>query len=134
MTVLKYLFLVILVSALYFVLNINNSNVVLDDGSLKKNNDIEVNKKNIIKRLPDYDPRKKIKPIVAPEQYAVIQNGNENIEEVLQNSEKELQAIQKKFSQVLDDPLAKKDLENQAKKVGIEYKKALLVKLKNGEL
>lgn len=130
MTVIKFLFLIVLASALYFVLN----KAVLEEDSLIENQSVEVSQKGSIVRLPNYDPRKRFKKTVAPEQDVVVQSDLGNIDEVIQDSEDELQAIQKKYSQVLNDPIAKKELEDQAKMVGDEYKKALLVKLKNGEL
>ncbi|MCJ8321329.1 MAG: hypothetical protein MJK12_16945 [Colwellia sp.] len=134
MTVLKFLFLIVLASTLYFVLNMDDDKAVFEVDNLIENHSVEVSEKISDNRLPDYDPRKRVKNTVAIVQNNVTQYDSNYIDEVIQNSEHELQVIQKKYSQVFNDPNAKKELEEQAKMIGIEYKKALLVKLRNGEL
>jgi hypothetical protein len=112
----------------------DDGRTALDKENLIKVADVEVSRQISDIRRPDYDPRKRQKNKATSEQYVVIQSDSNNVDEIIQNSKDELQVIQKKYSQVLDDPIAKKKLEDQAKIVGVEYKKALLVKLKNGEL
>ena len=80
--------------------------------------------------LPDYNPQGK--EVSAPVVIKEIERFDVNA--ILAQSEFELQTMISEYDQALSDPEARKIIERDVKQAGDEYKKALLVKLKRGEL
>jgi cell division septal protein FtsQ len=87
----------------------------------------------IVESLPDYDLREKKGNTVVTQVINESLSGVD-VDIMLEKSEAALQALVVDYDQVLSDPEAKKMIEQQASEVGKEHKKAVLAKLRNGEL
>lgn len=81
---------------------------------------------------PDFDARKVAKPQVNAVEPEVMSIAKAN--EVIATKEKEMQQLIANYNASLDDPKAKAALERKFKIQSEEYKKALLAKVKNGDL
>ena len=134
MGILKVVLSIILAFSLYFLIASDPPEVLSDGDSLDEavNNELIQQERN--RNLPDYDPRKRVQKSTVLKRESVESDNLEQPDTVIQRSESKLMEIQQEYSQVLDDPVAKKKLETEAKAVGAEFKKAILIKLQKGEL
>lgn len=78
---------------------------------------------------PDYRPK-----VAKKNARDRTETNNANVDEALQESEEKLAAAILSFNDVLDDPTAQKEIIEQNKEAGEAKKKAILQKLKNGDL
>ncbi len=101
------------------------------DESNKATPDREMTR-NESQTLPDYDQRKK--QVIALIEMPQELEDNFNADDVLEQSEQALKVMIDDYNQALDNPEERKEIERQVKKSGEQYKKALLVKLKKGDI
>jgi hypothetical protein len=136
MNVFKVFLVMIIIGILYFTLVEDVEKVTdgLSQGSDQVYDNMDVTPQVDKIKLPDYDPRKRPKKLIPKETNVVNNDDNFNADEVIEKANVELVEIQEKYTQVLDDPIARKKLEAEAKQVGIDYKKAILEKMSKGEL
>lgn len=81
---------------------------------------------------PNFDVRKLAKPEVKQVESEPMSMAQAN--ELIAAKEKEMQVLISNYNEALDDPKKKEALERKFKLQSEEYKKALLAKVKNGEL
>lgn len=78
---------------------------------------------------PDYRPK-----VAKQNARDRTETNNANVDETLQDSEEKLAAAILSFNDVLDDPTAQREIIEQNKEAREAKKKAILQKLKNGDL
>ncbi|WDE04114.1 hypothetical protein SG34_022565 [Thalassomonas viridans] len=86
-----------------------------------------------VNTLPDFDQRKLAKVREAAKELVAV-DASFNADEVLAQSEQQLDVIIQEYNQVLDDPGARKALEQRMKEAAQAYKKAVLAKVNKGEI
>ncbi|WDE13109.1 hypothetical protein [Thalassomonas haliotis] len=86
--------------------------------------------------LPDFDQRKVTHAAKSAEQAseALPVDADFNADEVLVSAGQQLDVIINEYNQVLDDPKARKALEQRMQQTAVAYKKAILAKVRKGEI
>ena len=83
---------------------------------------------------PNFDIRKVAKPVKAAVASEHSKYSKEQLNALIAAKESKLQGAIGDYNKVLNDPQAKRKLENEFKKQSEAYKKALLEKVKRGDL
>lgn len=84
---------------------------------------------NVPVEYPDYRPK-----VVKQNASDSTETSNANVDAMLQESEEKLVAAITSFNNVLDDPTAQREIIEQNKEASEAKKRAILQKLKNGDL
>ena len=102
-------------------------NEKFDEQSIDKNRDSNI--VNVPVEYPDYRPK-----VAEQNASASTEKNNANVDAMLQESEEKLVAAITSFNDVLDDPTAQREIIEQNQEAREAKKKAILQKLKNGDL
>jgi len=92
-----------------------------------------LNQQQAAQPLPDFDRRKAVQAAKPKPEQAPV-DADFNADEVLAQSQQQLDVIIEEYNQVLGDPEARKVLEQRMQETAQQYKKAILAKVRKGEI